>query len=367
MGRKSSDGSGVGTDILHALGLNKHINTTDDSETGDQKSVNPSKFKKLTRFSKVKKKSGKVDSSDENKNVDIDLNVDKDNAEIEQANEKTPVSNLLDVQTSFEMVLDEIEKSMVGIKKNVDLAEGCLENIFTAGEKLEKFTELCKVENRDIILGLHKLVDVYKGVALASASATAMEEAKKNGPEKGAERNTEEDPLNKQEGNKFVKADVKRPDANSNGMNEVEINKANPETNVAFVKSKSIVLNKSNSSKVAPSNTVTPELREKPSNVSTNSKQANNEMDSPKSTQSNKTPEKLSTHQETESSDQKSPKEAKISKTERLREKLDNFRIRKGKKEHQDDETNTDSAGQGNNSGQTRMEKFRKKFERKAK
>ncbi|KAJ1612743.1 hypothetical protein OJ253_467 [Cryptosporidium canis] len=356
MGRKSSDGSGVGTELLHALGLNKFANTTDDSETGDSKSKGQSRFGKL-RFSKNLKKSKKDDlETDSGKiSMEIDLKAVNDNMETEQANEKTPVSSLVDVQNTFETILEELQRSIEDVKKNVDSAETCLESVYTSVDKLEKFAELCKVENKDVILGLHKLVNVHKGAALLSTFSSDPT-FKKNcdynvtyTDGKSAERRLESQRLANKDTENILDAQ------NSDGS----------EANPAFVKSKSYDIKKSSISKASRA------LNSESSDIKQNSMDSAllNSKSTLKSKNSMTDPSKSIkdgniTSSEKVSNSEKSPKEAKISKTEKFKEKL-NLRSRK-KKDSQD--YDGDSAEAEHSSGhQTRMERFKRKFDRKSK
>ncbi|KAJ1607800.1 hypothetical protein OIY81_2838 [Cryptosporidium canis] len=362
MGRKSSDGSGVGTELLHALGLNKFANTTDDSETGDSKSKGQSRFGKL-RFSKNLKKSKKDDlETDSGKiSMEIDLKAVKDNMEPEQANEKTPVSSLVDVQNTFETILEELQRSIEDVKKNVDSAETCLESVYTSVDKLEKFAELCKVENKDVILGLHKLVNVHKGAALLStfsSDPTFKKNCDYNVTDtdgKSAER--------RQESQRLANKDT---ESESNTANALDAqNSDGSEAKPAFVKSKSYDIKKSSISKASGV------LNSESSGIKQNS--MDSALLSSKSTLKSKNsmtdPSKSIkdeniTSSEKVSNSEKSPKEAKISKTEKFKEKL-NLRIRR-KKESQD--YDGDSAEAEHSSGhQTRMERFKRKFDRKSK
>ncbi|KAH8584635.1 uncharacterized protein ELE39_000515 [Cryptosporidium sp. chipmunk genotype I] len=370
MGRKSSDGSGVGADLLHALGFNRFSNSTDDSDLVENKGKNQSKLGRL-RFSKNKKKSKKNSNEmDSDKiSMEIGLKVTKDNQEIEQASEKTPTSSLVDVQISLEGILDDLEKSLTSIKKNVDFAETCLENIYISVDKLEKFSELCKVENEDVILGLHKLVNVHKGAALLSTFSSDPT-FKKNcdynvvsDDSRSAERRFEN--------RRLVDANVKESETESNVANVIETHNSNrSETKQAFVKSKSKSYSTKNSLTNKVSNTTETSLLSKNNLASLNS-----DVPSSKSTLKSENPIneelKIAKSNNTTSSDktnnnEKSPKESKISKTEKFKEKL-NLKMRK-KKDSQHESNDPDSADAGTSSShQTRMERFKRKFDRKSK
>ncbi|KAK9170786.1 Uncharacterized protein cmbei_8001090 [Cryptosporidium meleagridis] len=365
MGRKSSDGSGMGADILHALGFNKTSNS-DDSDTADNKSKAQSKLGKL-RFPRNKKKSKKnnIELDSAKFSTEIDLKANKDNIEVEQGSEKPANSSLTDVQISFEGILTELEKSLENIKKNIDHAESCLENIFISVDKLEKFSELCKVENNDVILGLHKLVNVHKGAALLSTFSSDPT-FKKNcnynvsDESKSAEKRLER----KRSGD----TNVVESEHDSNVASVIETHNSNSsETKPAFVKSNSKTYSaKSSLSSNTPNNTemITPSKSnnnfnpELPNSKSTmKSEPINKELEITKDITSSYSDKNIS---------EKSPKEGKISKTEKFKEKL-NLKMRK-KKDSIHDSNDPDSADAENSSGiQTKMERFKKKFDRKSK
>ncbi|EAK89331.1 hypothetical protein [Cryptosporidium parvum Iowa II] len=364
MGRKSSDGSGMGADILHALGFNKTSNS-DNSDTADNKSKGQTKLGRL-KFPKNKKKSKKhnieVDSAKFSTEIDLKAN---DNSEIEQASEKPTNSSLMDVQLSFEGVLTELEKSLENIKKNVDHAESCLENIYISVDKLEKFSELCKVENKDVILGLHKLVNVHKGAALLSTFSSDPT-FKKNcdynvsDESKSAEKRLE----SKRSGD----TNVVESEHESNVATVIEThNSNNSETKPAFVKSNSKTYNVKNSlsnnvfnktEMVTPSKSNNNFNSESPSAKSTmKSEPINKELEITKD---------VNASYSDKNNSEKSPKEGKISKTEKFKEKL-NLKMRK-KKDSTHESNDPDSADAENSTGiQTRMERFKKKFDRKSK
>lgn len=368
MGRKSSDGSGVGTELLHALGLNRFTNTTDDSEAGDNKLKGQSKFGKL-KFTKSKKKSKndypEVDS--DKISMEIDLKAGKDNMETEQANERSSVLSLVDVQNRLESILEEMEKSLSNVKKNMDVAETCLENVYISVDKLEKFTELCTVENKDVILGLHKLVSVHKGAALLSTFSSDPT-FKKNcdynvsdADGKSVERRFE----NK----RFTDTNIRESDSESNVANVIEThNSNNSETKPAFVKYQSYDIKKCTMTKVSGVLDTDSVSTNSKKSVSLNSEalSSNNPLKSKDSfsDQFSYIKDSNSTFSDKASNHKKSPKENKVSKTEKFKEKL-NLKMRKKKETHDYD---GDSAEAEHSSGyQTKIEKFKKRFDRKSK
>lgn len=368
MGRKSSDGSGMGTELLHALGFNKFANTTDDSEGGNSKSKGQTKFGKL-KFTKSRKKSNKeyfeVDSG--KISMEIDLKATNDNVETEQASEMTPVLTLVDVKNSLESVLEEMDKSLSNLKKNMDTAETCLENVYISVDKLEKFTELCMVENKDVILGLHKLVNVHKGAALLSTFSSDPT-FKKNcdynvsdADGKSVERRLEN--------HRFANANVRESESESNVANAIETHKSNnSETKPAFVKSKSQDLKKNSITKTSGTLEMDSASIHSKQNGSLNSEALNSEsaLKSNKSVSDkfNYNKENNSVSSDKVNNQEKSPKEARVSRTEKFKEKL-NLKMRK-KKDPQ--EYDADSAEAEHSSGyQARIERFKKRFDRKSK
>ncbi|TRY50019.1 Uncharacterized protein CTYZ_00000118 [Cryptosporidium tyzzeri] len=364
MGRKSSDGSGMGADILHALGFNKTSNS-DDSDTADNKSKGQTKLGRL-KFPKNKKKSKKhnieVDSA--KFSTEIDLKANKDNGEIEQGSEKPTTSSLMDVQLSFEGVLTELEKSLENIKKNVDDAESCLENIYISVDKLEKFSELCKVENKDVILGLHKLVNVHKGAALLSTFSSDPTFKKNCDYNVSDELKSAEKRL---ESKRSSDTNVLESEHESNVATVIEThNSNNSETKPAFVKSNSKTYSVKNSLSNVSNGTemITP---------SKSNNNFNSELPSAKSAMKSEPINKeleitkdVNASCSDKNNSEKSPKEGKISKTEKFKEKL-NLKMRK-KKDSTHESNDPDSADAENSSGiQTRMERFKKKFDRKSK
>ncbi|KAH8741125.1 hypothetical protein FG386_001252 [Cryptosporidium ryanae] len=318
MPRKGSDVSGMGTELLNILGLSKYKNN-DDSDTADNKSSKSSKstkshskFKKLKKLSKESKKSKPAKEESTSNNIEIEIGLNNDNFETVQASEKSAVSSLIDVHSNFERQLAEFDNSITSIKKNVDDTESQLEKLYISLDKLEKFVELCNVENADVIKGLHKLMDVHKGAALLS---TFSEDPtfKKNYEYNVNDESNSEIIERKLQNIGIVKSmnieNCEIPNENeNNGDNKNDDENKNIEhekgDKVSIKSSDNIIINNlyNNSEN---SHSKSSELEQKtsssPSNTTNNSPSNNN-------------------------------KEGKVSKTERFKEKLDNLRIRKGKK-----------------------------------
>lgn len=369
MGRKSSDGSGVGADLLHVLGLTKLTNSTDDSEFGDNKGKNQSRFGRF-RFSKSKKKTNKtsIGMGSGKISMDIDLRRTKDNREIEQANEKTSTSSLVDVQISLETVLEEMEKSLTNIKKNVDVAETCLEDVYISVDKLEKFSELCKVENEDVILGLHKLVNVYKGAALLSTFSTdptfkknydyniTDTDGKSTGKRSEGHRSVETTSVKESECESVITNPAKTQDSNNSEVKPIILKSKSYNSKSSLITKKTTV---SDNTSMSRNTTLTLNSEHQNSNKTTKTENITGEkLDSAKNNNivsSNKT-----------NNDEEGTKEKKISKTEKFKEKL-NFKIKK-KKKNLSDNNDIDSADAGNSSScQSKIERFKKKFDKKSK
>ncbi|KAH7649340.1 hypothetical protein FG379_001886 [Cryptosporidium bovis] len=331
MPRKGSNVPGMGTELLNILGLGKYKNNGDDSDTGDNKSSKSSKstkshakFKKLKKLSKENKRSKENKSDSIVNNIEIEIGLNNDNFETVQACEKSAVSSLMDVQSNFERQLEDFCISMKNIKENVDGTETQLEKLYISLDKLEKFVELCSVENADVIKGLHKLMDVYKGAALLS---TFSEDPtfKKNYEYNVHEESNSEIIERKLQNMRIVKSmnndNCEIPNEDNNKKDDENKNIENEKVDkVSSHSSDSIIINN---------------LYNNNENSHNKSTEPNQKSSSPNNASSNNSPINNN-------------KDGKMSKTERFKEKLDNLRIRKGRRKHSKDKY-TDSQKDVNN------------------
>ncbi|KAL7068238.1 hypothetical protein ACR3K2_12890 [Cryptosporidium serpentis] len=109
------------------------------------------------------KEENKVNAKIDNNNKKSDSNTKNllENNNIEFLKNLSDVQQLVNIEKNLESDLEIHREKVEILRKDISDVENSLEKIYTAIGKLEKFLDLCKIEDEHIIDGLHKLVDVF--------------------------------------------------------------------------------------------------------------------------------------------------------------------------------------------------------------